>query len=96
MFILILFVNLGSSAVQPSNQLNECHDMHGQTIEQGRHYVPGPDICKYVLFLDFSHTTADPTNLFVINSVFPHFGDFFIIDFFLQIMRVRQWPCERV
>lgn len=41
--------NLGSSALQTSISNGECNDMHGQTIEQGRHYVPGPDICKLVL-----------------------------------------------
>lgn len=35
----------GLSALQTS-QMSECHDFHGQTIEQGHHYVPGPDICK--------------------------------------------------
>lgn len=41
------FNNLGSNAIQTVNQLAECHDMHGQTIEHGHHYVPGPDICRY-------------------------------------------------
>lgn len=48
-WIFCAFKFVGSSAVQTSNIMGECHDMHGQTIEQGRHYVPGPDICKYAL-----------------------------------------------
>lgn len=40
---------LGSNgASQMTSLMDECHDMHGQIIETGRHYVPGPDICRYV------------------------------------------------
>lgn len=39
---------IGSSGIsQMTNIMDECHDMHGQAIEPGRHYVPGPDICRY-------------------------------------------------
>lgn len=35
----------GASALQTSLS-GECHDFHGERIEQGHHYVPGPDLCK--------------------------------------------------
>lgn len=43
--------------MQTTNIMNECHDMHGQTIEQGRHYVPGPDICRLCI-CDNGHSKA--------------------------------------
>lgn len=56
LFEIFPFKFVGSSAVQTSNIMGECHDMHGQTIEQGRHYVPGPDICKYALISQIAFT----------------------------------------
>lgn len=45
--IVNFLLYVGSSAgSQLSNAMGECHDMHGKIIEQGRHYVPGPDICR--------------------------------------------------
>lgn len=46
---IFAFKFIESSAVQSSNIMGECHDMHGQAIANNMHYVPGPDICKYVL-----------------------------------------------
>lgn len=45
---IFVFKFIDSSAVQTSNIMGECHDMHGQAIANNMHYVPGPDICKFV------------------------------------------------
>lgn len=34
------------AASSTSNSLGECNDMHGDAVEQGRFYIPGPEVCR--------------------------------------------------
>lgn len=85
-WIFCAFKFVGSSAVQTSNIMGECHDMHGQTIEQGRHYVPGPDICKYAL-ISIASTECSTFTLFSIKKI----TLFFILFLSSKALHLWQW-----
>lgn len=45
-FLLVFLENAKGIITVSANSLGECINVHGVSFDQGRFYVPGPDLCK--------------------------------------------------
>ncbi|GAB0098512.1 integral membrane protein DGCR2/IDD [Sergentomyia squamirostris] len=43
---VVVFINMLDDVHGVNQIMGECQDIHGKSINQGAHYVPGPDSCQ--------------------------------------------------